>query len=30
VESIKDGELSILIKLDQFNPRDLTRTSDSM
>jgi hypothetical protein len=30
VESIKDGELSILIKLDQSNPRDSTRIGASM
>jgi len=28
--NIKDGELSILIKLVQFNPRDSTRTSASI
>jgi hypothetical protein len=29
-EFIKDGELSILTKLDQSNQRDLTKTSVSM
>jgi hypothetical protein len=30
VENIKDGELSILIKPDQFNPRDSIRIGASM